>query len=436
MVIMIIVLALIVVGGAYGIGRGTGGGSFGVPPLIVWSHPAIGSSGQNVAVVWVSDPFGAPLPDTSVVFLDSSKPAEVQLGTVSADANGFARLDVGNRTQIFVRVRTGNAEVGTGVSFGRLLGNFTIQTSQYDLDNDGTIDDLGVHVMTRSGQPAVARLYLNNSFMKTVDARGYGRLRLPLGPSNLTAEVAGENMTQGVFAFEGPRAPAFASGPDWVLMVMAFVFSTFVIPIFAIAITFDAVSKERVQGTIDLLLSRPASRIGALLGKFIGISLAVALPVTLVNLAGVGVLTAVTGKAPTGSFVLAFLALSLLLIVFYVPIQLIFSTFAKTSGTAILFGLLVWLAFNVLYQVITLVLAGLIFPNNFESQFRFGQFAGLGNPSSIYQQLVAFAAPESVRFSFGGGSTLSLSLVAAAGVAWFVGTLALALWTFYRRAAE
>jgi ABC-type transport system involved in multi-copper enzyme maturation permease subunit len=217
---------------------------------------------------------------------------------------------------------------------------------------------------------------------------------------------------------------------------MAFLFATFVIPLFAIVVTFDAVSKERVQGTIDLLLSRPASRIGVLFGKFLGTFVAVALPVTLVNLAGVGVLTAVSGKAPTGSFVLAFLGLSLLLIAFYIPIQLTFSTLAKTSGTAILFGLLVWLAFNILYPVITLVLSSLLFPNNFQAQFRFAQYAGLGNPSSIYQQLVTFAAPESLRFSFGSGTILSLSLVAAAGVVWFVGTLALALWIFNRKAAD
>jgi len=437
MLIMIIVLALIVVGGAYGIGRGSGGGGPSGPPFVVWTHPSIGPSGHHVAVAWVSDPFGSPLSDTNVIFSDEAVPPAVQLGTVATNADGFARLDVGNRTLVFVQARTGNAEVGTSVSIRDPVDNFTVEMHQDDLDNDGRFNDVGLHVLTRAGQPPVARIYLNQTYVTAADARGYGRVTLPPGSSNLTVEVAGENWTRQAFAFESQRGgPAFASGPDFVLLIMAFLFATFVIPLFAIVVTFDSVSKERVQGTIDLLLSRPASRIGVLLGKFLGTFVAVALPVTLVNLAGVGVLTAVSGKAPTGSFVLAFLGLSLLLIAFYIPIQLTFSTLAKTSGTAILFGLLVWLAFNILYPVITLVLSSLLFPNNFQAQFRFAQYAGLGNPSSIYQQLVTFAAPESLRFSFGSGTILSLSLVAAAGVVWFVGTLALALWIFNRKAAD
>jgi ABC-type transport system involved in multi-copper enzyme maturation permease subunit len=436
MLIMIIVLALIVVGGAYGIGRGTsGGGGLSLPPVMGWVHPALGPSGEHVAVVWVSDPFGTALADTTVTFTDISVQPATTLGSVSSDPDGFARLSVGNRTQIGVSIRVGNAEFGSGVFFGGPIANFTVETRQADLNNDNLDDDYGVHVLTRNGLPAAARLYLNDTFVKDVDGHGYGLLVLPLGPSNVTVQVAGENQTYGAFVFQRSVGGFVAQGPDFVLLVIASVFATFVIPIFAIVVTFDAVSKERVAGTLDLLLSRPASRIGTLLGKFVGTFAAVAIPVTLVNLAGIGVLAAVSGQAPTGGFAIAFLGLSLLLIAFYVPLQLIFSTLAKTSGTAILFGLLVWLAFNILYPVITLVLASLLFPN-FQDQFHFTQVAGLGNPSSIYQQLVAFAAPESLRFSFGGGSILSLTAVATAAVVWFVGMLALAIWTFHRKAAE
>ena len=95
-----------------------------------------------------------------------------------------------------------------------------------------------------------------------------------------------------------------------------------------------------------------------------------------------------------------------------------------------------WLAFNILYPVITFVLSSVLFPNSFQAQFQFSQVVGLGNPSSIYTQLVTFAAPEAIRFSFGAGSTLSLTAVASAAVVWFVGMLALAMWTFQRKAAE
>ena len=436
MLIMIIVLALIMVGGAYGIGRGSSAGGPSIAPLVAWVHPAIGTSGEHIAVAWVSDPFGVPLSGATVSFTDLSVQPPAPLGTTSADADGFARLAVGNRSSIGITVRTGNAESGSGVFFDRPVENFTVETRQEALDTDSVPNDLGVHVLGRAGVPVASRLWLNDTYVKDVDSRGYGRLELPLGPSNVTIEVAGENQTRPGFTSKPLPSPFFTVGPDFVLLIMAAGFATFVIPIFAVVVTFDAISKERVQGTLDLLLSRPASRVGTLLGKFLGTFGAVALPVTLVNLAGIAVLTAVSGKGPTGSFALAFLGLSLLLIAFYIPLQLIFSTLAKTSGTAILFGFLVWLAFNILYPVITFVLSSVLFPNSFQAQFQFSQVVGFGNPSSIYTQLVTFAAPEAIRFSFGGGSTLSLTAVASAALVWFVGMLALAMWTFQRKAAE
>lgn len=111
-------------------------------------------------------------------------------------------------------------------------------------------------------------------------------------------------------------------------------------------IAFDAIAKERIHGTLDLLLSRPVSRVGSVLGKIGGTFFAVAVPVTLVNAVGVVVIWAVSGRPPTWSFAAAFMGLALLLVAFYVLLQVAFSTLAKTSGTAILFGFLVFLAFT------------------------------------------------------------------------------------------
>ena len=437
LLIMLAVLALVVVGGAYGFTAGPGAGGPSLSPLVAWGHPSIAPTGEHLAVVWVSAPFGAPLADRSVTFLVGPQGQEEILGEVRTDADGFARLAVGNRTEVVVIARSGVAEYGLGIFFFEPPVNFTTAYRQDDLDNDGLFDDLGIHVVTRDGAPATAQIYLNESIVTSANSRGYGRVELPQGQSNVTVEVAGERET--IPQYVGPAfQPPFATGPDFVLLIIAGGFAAFAVPIFAIVISFDALSKERVQGTLDLLLSRPVGRAGALLGKFGGSFAAVAVPVTLVNVAGLAILTATSGKAPTASFAVAFLGLELLLIAFYVPLQLIFSTLAKTSGTAILFGFLVFLAFNVLYSVITSVLSLVLFPNNFEAQFRFLQVAGLGNPTSIYQQLVAFAAPATIGSGFGpfGGTTLDLPIVALAALVWLAGLLGLALWTFHRRAAE
>lgn len=185
---------------------------------------------------------------------------------------------------------------------------------------------------------------------------------------------------------------------------------------------------------MDLLLSRPASRTGVLLGKLLGAFGAVALPVTLVNLGGIGVIAAVSGKAPTGGFALAFIGGSLLLIAFYVMIMLIFSAYARTSGTAVMFGFLVWLLLNILYSIVTSLVGAALFGSDPAAYFRYSQVVGLLNPSSVCGLLISLAEPPSVVGM--SGTALDPIVVGAAAVVWFVVLLALSLWTFHRKASE
>lgn len=439
MIVMALLSCLLIVGGAYGFTTlfSSGGGFGGLPQVVAWGHQAYASNGNHVAVVWVSDPYGAPIGGRPVEFYNESRPppaAGELLGTVTTDSNGFARLDVGTADFVSATVRVGTVMAGAGIGFYPLMVNFTTATLQGDFSRHGLPDGMGIHVLDRSGDPANAVVSVNGTTVGPVDSYGYRRVDLPVGLSNLTVEVSGEAETLSTYVPDEPGGGLpFASGPDFVLIVIMSL-SFLVISIFAIVLSFDAVSKERVQGTMDLLLSRPSSRTGILLGKFLGAFGAVALPVTLVNLAGVGVITAVSGMGPTGGFAAAFIGGSLLLIAFYVLLQLVFSTYAKTSGTAVLFGVLVWLLFNILYSIVTAVVAGALFSTDPAGYFRFTQVAGLGNPTSICSMLVSLAAPASLQGIT--GTALEPAVPGAAAVVWFVGLLALALWTFHRKASE
>jgi ABC-type transport system involved in multi-copper enzyme maturation permease subunit len=424
---MVGILALAVVGGSYGLSGGTGGGS--LPPLVVWPHAAYEANGSHLAVVFVSNPFGSPRADTRVTF---SGDQDQVLGELRTDANGFVRFPVGNETAVYATAFAGSAQAGNVIGWWFPPPvNFTVSQNQFDFGRDGVAETFAYHVVDRGGNPAAARLLVNGTFVTGVDLRGYGRVSLPLGQSNVTVEVGGETQPYVAEVVEPPTGPLFGT-PDVTLFLLAAVFLYLIVPIFAIVVTFDAVSKERVQGTLDLLLSRPVSRTGVLFGKFFGAFLAVAIPVTLVNFAGLGVITATSGTPPTGSFATAFLGYTLLLIAFYVLLQIIFSTLAKTSGTAVLFGVLVWLLFNILYNVLVFALAGLI--SDPEAQFSFQLYAGLGNPSSIYQQLVLLHAPSGLTLFF-GGTVLSGDVLGGAALVWFVILLISALWVFERKAA-
>lgn len=432
-VIMALLTALLVVGGAYGVSGLLQGGPQ-IPALVVWGHAVVAPDGNHTAVVWVSDPFGGPLTDRSVEFLEPSGPPLVVIGTSRTDARGFASLDVGNRPAVRATSTLGTYTGDADILFPPpgIVENFTASFFSWDLDNDLVFDEWAVHVTDAAGDPAAARVLVNGTEVATTDALGYAAYELPVGISNVTIEVGSDRQT-GLHVVTGGGGLPLASGPDTVLLLIAGLSALF-ISIFAIVVSFDAISKERVQGTMDLLLSRPVSRTGVLLGKFLGSFGAVAVPVVLVELAGIAAITAASGKAPTGSFAAAFIGLSLLLIAFYVLIQLTFSTLAKTSGTAVLFGVLVWLLLNLLYPILTFMLGSAIFAGNPAGQFRFSQAAALGNPSDLYSILLAHAAPGDL-FGAIGGTAVEASVAATAAVVWFVLLLALALWTFNRKAA-
>jgi len=88
MIIMVSLLSLTVVGGAYGLSAGTGGFS-NLPSLVLWTHPSFAPNGSHVAVAWLSDPFGAPLTNRQVEFSEQMDGAA--LGRVRTDGDGFAR---------------------------------------------------------------------------------------------------------------------------------------------------------------------------------------------------------------------------------------------------------------------------------------------------------------------------------------------------------
>jgi Cu-processing system permease protein len=343
---------------------------------------------------------------------------------------------VGSITFVGASARVGTFEVFGGTSWDGLPPwNYTVSQSTGDLDGDGRSDEFSVHVLDLAGAPARGRVLVNGTEAGTLNPdTGFLYLELSPGLWNVTLDIEGEPPVSSPVYVPEEGGPAFLSGPDFVLLVVASL-SGLVISIFAIVLSFDAVSKERVQGTMDLLLSRPASRTGVLLGKFLASFSAVAIPVTLVNLAGIGVISSASEKAPTGYFAAAFVGYSLLLIAYYALLQLTLSTLAKTSGTAVLFGVLLWLLLNILYSIVTFVVASVFSGGDPATFFRIQQYAGLGNPSSIVGMLISLSAPGGLGV-FGAGTTLDAGIVGAAAVAWFLLLFSTALWVFHKRAAQ
>src|SRR5207249_8389591 len=138
--------------------------------------------------------------------------------------------------------------------------------------------------------------------------------------------------------------PVYPNGAHLVLVLLAALLHL-VVPIMSIAISFDAIARERAQGSLELLLARRVRREGILAGKFLGAFASVAIPTVGVLLGGIALVTALSGRSPTGGFAATTLGGVLFLIAVYVLLMLPFSTLATHVGPAVVFGLVTCLVF-------------------------------------------------------------------------------------------
>lgn len=162
-----------------------------------------------------------------------------------------------------------------------------------------------------------------------------------------------------------------------VLAIMAFAVALLG-PIVPIANSIDTVSGERVSRTIDLLVSRPVTRRGVMLGKILGRGAHVA----VVAVAGVLLGGAVAwGRVPLSLAELAlFAGLVALLCVAWVALTALASTMLKGSGG---FGIALGIFFGFFVYGIVL------------GRFGLGGLAALTNPNTLFLGAVQEILPVS-----------------------------------------
>jgi ABC-type transport system involved in multi-copper enzyme maturation permease subunit len=184
-------------------------------------------------------------------------------------------------------------------------------------------------------------------------------------------------------------------GPDEVLIQVAGLGFGLIIPVMAIGISFDSISGEKISRSIIFLLCRPISKRAIAVGKFLGSSIAISIPLVLVSLISVAIISSITNESPSGGFVAGFIVVTIIFMTIFVLLQQIFSTLAKTTGTAILSGIGVWLFYFMFFGLIILlisVLMGIQFMSY--EYFRLANQLSLLSPSGIYSFLINQIAPS------------------------------------------
>jgi len=145
-------------------------------------------------------------------------------------------------------------------------------------------------------------------------------------------------------------------------------FLGFLVPLVAIALTFDAINGEFSRRTASRVLSQPIYRDALLLGKYLGafFTLALVLAAIWLLIFGIGLLG--LGVPPTGEEVarsLLFLVATVFYGGFWMALALLFSTLFRQSATASLASIAVWLFFTAFWEIFVSLAAQSLSPIRF-----------------------------------------------------------------------
>ncbi len=205
-----------------------------------------------------------------------------------------------------------------------------------------------------------------------------------------------------------------------------------VLPLIAIALSFDSVTKERNTNSLFFLLVKPIERwkIGA--GKLVGSFAAISIPVIAVNSVSISTMWYMLGDVPSFWLILTFFLGSLAVLIFFLTLQMILSTLANSSVTALLGGLGFWLTLSLFYPAIEEGITSILgYEYGTYSYEVFTNYMILMNPNLIFRETTDLVYQGKFGLNLLPGIT-DMSLVIAMLI-WIVGFIVLFLLVFHKR---
>ena len=136
-------------------------------------------------------------------------------------------------------------------------------------------------------------------------------------------------------------------------------------PILGLALGFDAVNKERTNGTLSIVLGQPIYRDSVINGKFIaGAAALTTLAFTTIAIM-CGMSITMVGFAPTLEEALKIVSLTLLTTVYlllWLSLGILYSTVFKKTSTSILFSIATWMTFSIVVSIAAFALSSVLVP--------------------------------------------------------------------------
>ena len=136
-------------------------------------------------------------------------------------------------------------------------------------------------------------------------------------------------------------------------------------PLLGLALGFDAINKERANGTLSILLGQPIFRDSVINGKFVAGAAALATLVvgTIVIMSGLAI--PMLGFGPTmaeASKIVVLMLLTIVYLVFWMSLGILYSVLTKKTSTSIMASIATWLTFSIVITILASVIAGFLVP--------------------------------------------------------------------------
>lgn len=204
----------------------------------------------------------------------------------------------------------------------------------------------------------------------------------------------------------------------------------YLIPLISLILGFDAIVGERERGSLDLLLTMPITRLELVLGKYLGLSAALALSVVIgFGLTGMAMADQMdtTAWLHYGGFILS----SVLLGMAFLSLSVMVSVFAADRAGASGLAIAVWFFFVLVFDL--LLLGALVATSGHYGGAIF-PYLLLLNPADVFRILNIFSLDD-VRTLYGMATVFPEELanpllLGGIMLIWIIAPIFLALWRF------
>ncbi|MFP3318722.1 MAG: ABC transporter permease subunit [Thermoplasmata archaeon] len=318
-----------------------------------------------------------------------------------------------NQPKIFFEASVSGINISTYYIYKNVSDSLSISYWDIVSPSNSSLPGIAILVTSFDGKvPSNFSIYINNTLAGIPNNFGYVKA---YGTGNVTYKYMN---TSGFITFLSPIQGISITVQEVITSLSSSLISLFV-PIAAIIAGYDAFAKEKVSGALDIILSRPLKRETVYWGKILGAFIPIFIYFTIISLLSLLFLMQY-GIFFTPLEILSLVASVSFLTFVFIILEGISGFFGRSVATPIIWGIVIWIFFNMIYSIFSLVVIFISGTNILSTgAVKIENIIGLGNPIDIARYITYFSIPNSQILIYG----VSFADTVIASLAWIIVTV-------------